>query len=188
MILTDIWWYLFGRKVVSPFKSKNINPTSYDLTLDSPVFLQVYHGEVINQRGVIIGDTITLDDGTRLPNHFARGDCLLASTDEVLRLPPFVRMQGMLKSSLAREGLNHRTALYIDPGFKGPLTLELEFSLPGKLVPGKPILQVEAAFVLTYKTYNGHYQHQHRAQPNLNPNIAFKHVNESRSILRPNRA
>lgn len=173
MLLPNWFWYLFP-STVEPYRPERVNPTSYDLALDSPVIIQVYQGKPLNRRGEIAGDVIYLEDGTTLDNLFFPGDSVLASTFEVLKVPRFVRLQGMLKSSVAREGLNHRTALYIDPGFKGPVTLELVFDVPGRLVPYKPIIQVEAHLAPTWSVYSGKYNNQSRPQPNKNPDIAFK--------------
>ncbi len=173
MILPDWFWYLEGPNIVEPFNPDQVNPTSYDLRLDRYVILQVYQGRVYNLRGYIDGSSIYLDNGGVLPNYFYPGDSVLASTFEEVHVPKLVRLQGMLKSSLARAGINHRTALYIDPGFKGPITLELQFDLPGKLVAYKPIIQVEAQLVFPLKAYSGRYNGQERPQPNLNEDIAF---------------
>lgn len=182
MLLPNWFWWLFP-STVEPYFPERVNPTSYDLALDSHVILQVYHGKPLNKRGEVVDDFIYLEDGTRVPNLFLPGDSVLASTFEVLRVPRFVRLQGMLKSSVAREGLDHRTALYIDPGFRGPVTLELSFHVPGRLVPYKPIIQVEAHFVPTFSVYPGRYNGQRRPQPNLNPDIAFQAVYETSSLV-----
>lgn len=173
MLLPNWYWWLFS-STVEPYRPERVNPTSYDLSLDDRVILQVYHGQYLNQRGIVQGRWIYLDNGDRVPNHFLPGDSVLASTFEVVRVPRFVRLQGMLKSSVAREGLDHRSALYIDPGFHGPITLELRFDVPGSLVPFMPIIQVEAHLALTPSKYSGRYNGQSRPQPNLNPDIAFK--------------
>ncbi|ABU96865.1 hypothetical protein [Thermus phage P23-45] len=173
MILPDWFWHTFGKRLVSPFNPERIGPTSYDLALDRHVILQVYQGKALGARGVLDGDRILLEDGTVLENRFLPGDSVLAHTCEYLRVPRFIRLQGMLKSSVARAGLNHRTALYVDPGFHGTLTLELEFGVPGRLVPFKPIIQVEAQLCFPLRPYQGRYVGQHRPEPSRNPDIAF---------------
>jgi hypothetical protein len=45
--------------------------------------------------------------------------------------------------------------------------------VPGKLVPEKPIIQVEAQLVMPFSAYKGHYQGQTAPEPNRNPDIAF---------------
>lgn len=95
------------------------------------------------------------------------GDFLLASTREVINLPAHLvgRVEG--KSTPARWGLIvHTTAGFIDPGFEGPITLELVNVGPFAyyLHPGDSICQLslEEVAPLPSVTYHGHYQHQHR--------------------------
>lgn len=54
------------------------------------------------------------------------GDFCLASTIEMFNMPDNISGQFMLKSSIARSGLEHLMAGFIDPGFNNSvLTLEL---------------------------------------------------------------
>ena len=54
---------------------------------------------------------------------------MLAETREIFNLPDHVAAQFVLKSSRAREGLEHLLAGYCDPGWHGSrLTLELHNS------------------------------------------------------------
>jgi dCTP deaminase len=52
-------------------------------------------------------------------------DFLLASTLESVKLPDNISAQFLLKSSIARCGINHLLAGWIDAGFAGNITLEL---------------------------------------------------------------
>lgn len=109
---------------------------------------------------------------TTLP--FQPGDSVLADLNEQFRVPKWVRLQGMLKSSPAREGIDHRAALYVDPGFQGSITLELRFDRTGWLIPYQPIIQFEAQLSLSLRAYKGHYQKQQGVSPNRNKNVAFQ--------------
>lgn len=75
-----------------------------------------------------------------LPLSFA-----LATTEEYIRLPPWLAARVEGKSTLGRCGLAvHVTAGFIDPGFQGSITLEL-FNCTNKrmvLHPGMDICQV----------------------------------------------
>lgn len=180
MILPDWFWRLKGPDVIETgFEPERINPTSYDLTLASKLLLQVYRGQEFRDEPAFIqGDSLWLPRfRTHVPNEFRPGDAVLASTREWVRVPRWVKLQGHLKSSLAREGLNHRTALLIDPGFTGNITLELEFKQTGKLQDEKPIIQVEAQLVFPQRHYGqlkkSHYVSQMGVTPNRNPDIAF---------------
>jgi dCTP deaminase len=184
MILPDWLWERWGERIITPWRDDRVNPSSVDLTLARHVRLQRYRGEeypntparLVHHEGAPA--LLVLDGSDRhiLTAPFMPGDSVLASTWEHLRVPRWLRLQGMLKSSLAREGMNHRTALYVDPGFVGHLTLELQFDRSGYLVPGHPVIQVEAQVVLPRKTYaqrSGNYMHQSHAVPNRNAGIAF---------------
>lgn len=190
MILPDWFWRAFGHRVVTPFDPQYINPVSFDLTLANTIRLQRYRGvEYDNTPAVVYtnpsstGDRPELmlrdhkfADGSHVSTMpFQPGDSVLASSEQRLTVPRWIRLQGMLKSSTARAGLNHRTALYIDPGFHGYLTLELVFDRSGYLVPRKPIIQVEAALAFPGRTYRGHYQDQGLSTPNRNlHNLGFR--------------
>jgi dCTP deaminase len=63
------------------------------------------------------------------PYELRPGQFVLAQTMEVFNLPDDLAAQFMLKSSRAREGLEHLMAGYCDPGWHGSvLTLELHNS------------------------------------------------------------
>jgi dCTP deaminase len=73
------------------------------------------------------------------------GEFVLGRTEEVVEMPDDIvsRIEG--KSSLGRLGLIvHATAGFVDPGFKGSLTLEITnlTRVPIILWPGKPIAQL----------------------------------------------
>lgn len=188
MILPDWFWRLRRSRAVTPYDSRRVNPSSYDLCLGAEIRLQVYKGiEYDNEEAWLTPDgRVIFDDlyparkigwfhDHRTDGIFEPGDCVLASTVESLNVPKWARMQGMLKSSVAREGLNHRTALYIDPGFLGQITLELEFARSGRLIPHMPILQVEAQLCFPLRSYQQTGRYNHQAGPTLNKNkeIAF---------------
>jgi dCTP deaminase len=73
------------------------------------------------------------------------GNFVLAATAERINLPDDIAGQVQLKSSVARLGLEHLMAGWIDPGFHGSITLELHNSrqlAPVLLWPGMPIAQL----------------------------------------------
>lgn len=182
MIVPDWGWEILGERVVKPFLREQVNPHSYDLRLGTYVKLQRYRGEefpnTVAKLGPdgeltfyhpIIGQLVT-------KKPFQPGDSVLADTIEELVLPRWLRMQGMLKSSVAREGLDHRTALYVDAGFRGTLTLELDFQRSGILLPGKRVIQVEGQIVFPRRSYvrTGRYLDQKGPTTNRAPKaIAF---------------
>lgn len=113
MLVSDrsFWVYrMAGMLGVEPLTAANVQPASIDLTL---------------------GDEIIREDGEKVqigsePYNIWPGELLLATTaEEVYCGPMFAgRIEG--KSSLGRRGLLvHVTAGFIDPGFKGKITLEM---------------------------------------------------------------
>jgi len=80
------------------------------------------------------------------------GEFVLAVTLERVEIPAHLvgRLDG--KSSLGRLGLIvHSTAGFVDPGFKGRLTLELTnlANLPIQLYPGMPVSQISFSYLST---------------------------------------
>lgn len=179
MVYSYQFWDEQGPYIIDPFARELVNITSVDLRLGRCLLLQRYEGQPFNDELALLQDDgrLLLEDGRVLSGIFQPGDSVLAHTLETLNVPNTIRLQGMLKSSVARAGLNHRTALYIDPGFQGQLTLELLFDREGILVPGKRIIQVEAQQVdydvPPSRSYDGHYQGSEGVVPNQNPDIAF---------------
>ena len=88
---------------------------------------------------------------------------ILGVTEEVVRLSNNIvgKIEG--KSSLGRLGLMvHVTAGFIDPGFIGPITLEMKnlLNVPIVLRPGKKICQIAFAWLnsAARRPYDGRYQ------------------------------
>lgn len=108
MILNDVNIKEYGDGLIRPFDEGNLQPASYDLTLGDSFIRD--------------GAEFTSNSGVYLDP----GDFLLGSTSEWLNIPSNIcaRVEG--KSSLGRCGLMvHCTAGFIDPGFRGNVTLEL---------------------------------------------------------------
>ena len=135
-----------GRIVVDPLGEGCIQPASVDVHLDRN--LLVFR----NSRRPFIDvrqDTSDLTDMVEIkddiPFILHPGEFVLASTREHIELPGdlVARLEG--KSSLGRIGLLiHSTAGYVDPGWKGHLTLELSnvANLPVTLYFGMKIGQL----------------------------------------------
>lgn len=105
--------------LVEPFDPELINPASIDVTLGDTVKVEGRicgpEDERVRWRDVDITQGFTLTPG----------QFILAHTVEFVRIPNWVESVFQLKSSRAREGLEHLLAGYIDPGFSGQVTLEL---------------------------------------------------------------
>jgi dCTP deaminase len=135
-----------GRVVIDPWDPALVQPASVDLRLGDS--FRVFHNHRVaaidlrdpptnlTEEVVVAGD----DPFVIHPGEFALG-----RTQEHVEIPDDIvaRIEG--KSSLGRLGLIvHATAGFVDPGFKGTLTLEITnlTRVPIVLWPGKPIAQL----------------------------------------------
>lgn len=133
--------------IVDPgFDPRRLQPASLELTLAPQIKVQVLH-HIRNQwniwvvREVEWVDKVIPEEGILMEP----GDFWLASTVEMVRIPTDLVAQVNGKSSWGRQGLlAHITAGFVDPGFKGDITLELKNVSGGplKLFPGMPICQL----------------------------------------------
>ena len=166
---------------IKPFYGNSLQPSSYDLHLGKEFILFHY------------GKSIFID--TKKPvNEFMKrfiekdfviypGQIVLASTIETVELSPMFagRVEG--KSSLGRLGLMvHVTAGFIDPGFKGKITLEMVnlSPLPIKLYMDMPIAQIcffetktPAQHPYGHKSRNSKYQQSKQVEISKN-HLNFK--------------
>lgn len=108
--------------MVSPFDSTLINPASLDVRLGPTLLI-----ESVEERQFVPVDISR--STAESPYLLVPGQFVLGSTIEKFFLPNDIAAQFMLKSSRAREGLEHLLAGYCDPGWSGSvLTLELHNS------------------------------------------------------------
>jgi dCTP deaminase len=136
-----------GQIVIKPWDPSLVQPASVDLRLGDSfrVFsnhkvatIDLREGPAANLTEEVV---VTRDEGFVIHP----GEFCLGRTEEWVELPDDVvaRIEG--KSSLGRLGLIvHATAGFIDPGWKGTLTLELNnlTRVPIKLYPGLLIAQL----------------------------------------------
>jgi dCTP deaminase len=125
--------------LVTPFNPDLINPASIDVRLGDTLLI-----ESAQSRELVV---YPLDrHSEEIPYELRPGQFCLAQTVETFNMPDNVAAQFMLKSSRAREGLEHLMAGYCDPGWHGSvLTLELHNSRqlwPQLLWPGMKIGQM----------------------------------------------
>jgi dCTP deaminase len=135
-----------GRVLIEPWDEAMVQPASVDLRLGTS--FRVFHNHRITAidladppRGLT--ELVEVDDHDSFVIH--PGEFVLGRTQEHVELPDDIvaRIEG--KSSLGRLGLIvHATAGFVDPGFKGTLTLEITnlTRVPIILWPGKPIAQL----------------------------------------------
>jgi dCTP deaminase len=136
-----------GRIVVRPWEPSLVQPASIDLRLgDSFRVFHNHRAEAIDLRAgppAGLTEEVVVESEEGFVIH--PGEFCLGRTEEWVELPEDVvaRIEG--KSSLGRLGLIvHATAGFIDPGWKGTLTLELNnlTRVPIKLYPGLLIAQL----------------------------------------------
>lgn len=140
MILADheIFNLVKRRLLVEPFAPELVNPASLDVRLGENLLME--QEEVSSLVPYSIAGATKEKPFLLYPQQF-----ILAETLEEFRFPDCVAGQLALKSSRAREGIEHLLAGYIDPGYCGRLTLELQNARsmhPVSLWPGMRIAQI----------------------------------------------
>lgn len=144
---------------IRPFKSENVQPASYDLTLgnewevpvdahpdDLPLTLD--EGLPDSATRVFEADEFVLNpmqprgasDGLQ---HDSR-PFVLGHVEEEIEIPPYMTAEVKGRSSIGRLGVIPHTAGWGDPGFEGQLTLEFVNLSPNpiELEAGRRIAQV----------------------------------------------
>lgn len=152
------------RGMIDPFADSQVEAASYDVCLghdflifqrDDTPYIDMRNPKDITKSVRVHGDN----------NYFTMhpGEFALARTMEVVNIPNdlVARIEG--KSSVGRLGMMiHITAGYIDPGFRGPITLELfcVHPLPVLIYPGDRIAQLSFHEMSSTpsKPYAGRYQ------------------------------
>ena len=135
-----------GRVRIEPWDPAMVQPASVDLKLGSS--FRVFHNFRVAAIDLAdpptnLTEHVVVEDGEPFVIH--PGEFVLGRTEEWVELPDdlVARIEG--KSSLGRLGLIvHATAGFVDPGWKGTLTLEITnlTRVPIVLWPGKPIAQL----------------------------------------------
>lgn len=157
--------------LILPYTEKQLNPNSYDLTLQDTILEFTGNGYIDGNDHTLHGiqfTPVTIDDHYLLQP----GQFILGATVERISLPNNMMAWFDGKSSLGRLGLyTHATAGFIDAGFIGTITVELKNAntYPIMLKPGMRIGQVSFEYLngATMRPYGtiGHYQHQTSPQP-----------------------
>lgn len=153
MILSDICIHKATKRehnaliIDPPFERKALQPASLDITLGAHVTgLDSFHQWANNGTGLIEEYwqpwEAEMDAAGII---LAQGEFILGTTEQTFTIPDDMCAQLSGKSSLARMGLQvHATAGWIDPDFKGKITLEMSnlSRAPLRLVPGMYIAQL----------------------------------------------
>lgn len=124
MILSDITIHQMlsdGKLIISPMQERQIQPASVDIRLgDTFCIVEDSSEGIINLEREVRYKTIKSDTYLLLPGQF-----VLATTMEYIALPDNLTAFVEGRSSLGRLGLFVQNAGWVDPGFKGEITLEL---------------------------------------------------------------
>lgn len=107
--------------VVDPLKIEQIQPASIDIRIGNTYsVVEDSSSGIIDLNGEIVYKQITAEKYILLPGQF-----VLATTMEYFELPDNLTAFVEGRSSLGRMGLFIQNAGWVDPGFKGEITLEL---------------------------------------------------------------
>lgn len=140
MIKSDSWILDNGSSIFNPFNPEQVNPASYDLKLDNQ-FIDLHTGKSIVADQINLG-TAKFDFYSGAGAIYSPPTAILASTWEYIKIPYYLCACVYLKSSLARMGLDHALAGWVDPGFDGNLTLELHAHRDITLHAGQRVIQI----------------------------------------------
>ena len=165
-----------GRLRIEPFDESAVQPSSIDLRLGTRFRVFVNRSDThIDPRTDQTNLTELVEVKSDQPFVLHPGEFVLGSTLESVEMPDDLvgRIEG--KSSLGRLGLMvHSTAGYVDPGFRGKLTLELANNarLPILLWPNMKVGQLSVMRLTTSadRPYgspglNSKYQNQEESTP-----------------------
>lgn len=149
--------------VVEPIEKEQIQPASIDIRLGNTFsVVEDTSTGIINLENEIKYKTIVSDSYILLPNQF-----VLATTMEYFDLPDDLTAFVEGRSSLGRMGLFIQNAGWVDPGFKGEITLELYNAnrCAIELKAGRRVGQLVFAKMddIALNPYNGKYQGQRGA-------------------------
>ena len=146
--------------IIEPLEQEQVQPASVDIRLGNTFsIVEDSSSGIINLENEIKYKTITSDTYILLPNQF-----VLATTMEYFDLPNNLTAFVEGRSSLGRMGLFIQNAGWVDPGFKGEITLELYNAncCAIELKAGRRIGQLVFAKMddTALNPYNGKYQGQ----------------------------
>ncbi len=175
----------------------HIGAASIDLTLGSMLWVETLPRGGPNVVDLMADDTPALEPVDLLKNGYydlQPGQFCLASSVESFHLPDDLAGQVSLRSSLARSGLTHCMAGFVDPGFCGSvITLELVNVLRFRslrLRPGLRIAQIaffRGAHVPKHASYaiKGRYNWDGSATPSKGLNMPLGRAGSPVEPFRP---
>ena len=142
------------------FAKRNVGPASVDLTLADKVLIPVQKDQIT------LGDKVEYKLIRFTKDHpfiLKPGEFVLAATNEFVSFSSDICGFVQGRSSIGRIGLTVQNAGFIDPGFRGTITLELvnESQMAIALIPGYRVVQVVLMEVRgNTEMYSGKYNDQ----------------------------
>ena len=161
-----------GELGVSPLAPESIQPASIDCRLgDDFLVVEDRQMQMIDLNSEIIYRKIKGPEITIPPHSF-----LLATTMEYISLPNDLTAFVEGRSSIGRIGLFIQNAGWVDPGFRGQITLELynANSLPIRLEAGRRICQL--VFCSMDQAADAPYHGKYQGQLNTTGSQVFKDI------------
>jgi dCTP deaminase len=157
---------LIKREVIEWGDPRLVNPASLDVRLGPNLMIESAEGMEMRPLSIAAATAAK-------PYELVPGQFVLAETLETFHMPENLAAQFALKSSRAREGLEHLLAGWIDPGFSGSkLTLELKNARQLQRIPLWPgmrigqivFMEMRSRPLVSYSVV-GHYNHMPQVSP-----------------------
>lgn len=145
----DLYTLAVDEEVVTPFVAENCEGASIDLTLDKQI------KKYISDQPIALGKAISDDDyeGIDISNkeyYIHPNESVLIQTREFIKVPDNLSARIYERYSVKSLGLNISPAHYLNPGYRGTVSLLAvnNSAVPIKMVPGIKICQL-SVFELT---------------------------------------
>jgi dCTP deaminase len=104
-------------ELVWPYNPSQLNPASYDVRLAEQILIEA---------PPVDGERVWYEWNLSKESYFLEpGEFILGCVKEVLNIPSQLEAIFCLKSTGGRQGYDHVLSAYIDPGYRGRITLEL---------------------------------------------------------------
>lgn len=158
--------------LIEPYDESLVNPSSIDVRIGISAMVDTEYG---------FKEYPNFADFTKeQPFKLMPEECILVATLEKVNLPSYYCAELKLKSSRAREGLNHALAGWIDNGYRGIITLELKNNSRYREIPIYPGLRIGQLIITNTvepdKPYNGKYQDATSVLPSSCPDLGVSTV------------
>ena len=130
--------------LVTPYEAANVNPASIDLRLGAAYRLPAPYWPAAPWTTLDLPHWGDEEEMPATGYALQPGQFILCCTLETVAIPLTACAELYSKSSTGRTGLEHLHAGWIDPGFRGQLTLEFHNVAPWPilLTPGKRYMQM----------------------------------------------